>query len=98
MSPIPKGVLPDTILINTKEFKYVRVEQIDKLVNTEYGLKHEKDYLLFVDRVNTLDFDELVLELKENQMVKYEDKHLRVFRVDVLKDQNEIHHLEVYLR
>ena len=97
IKPIPKRLLEDTIKINGTSYSYVRVEPTNKVVTTLYGEMVESDYLIFIDKVNTPDYETLKNLIDEDCVIEYQDKFRTVRNVDILKAFGE-HHMEVYVK
>lgn len=97
IKPIPKRLLEDTITINGTRYSNVRVEPTDEVVTTLYGEMVESDYLIFIDKINTPDYETLKNLIDEDCVIEYQNKFRTVRSVDILKGFGE-HHMEVYVK
>lgn len=97
IKPIPKRLLTDSITINNTIYSNVRIEPTDKVVTSMYGEMVESDYLIFMDKCNTPDYETLKNLVNDDCVVEFGGRFRTVRSVDILKAFGE-HHMEVYVK
>lgn len=96
VKPIPKSLLIHTVDIDGKKYNNVRIEFTNARYNDVYGQSVKSYHLMFIDIVNTPDYEEIKNKIDVGSKVKWGNQYLTVDNFEILSGFKE-HHMEVYL-
>lgn len=96
IKPIHKKLLIHEVTIDGALYTGVRMEFTNTRVSESYGQIVKSSHLLFIDKINTPNYEDIKALINIGDRIDWMGKRLTIDNYEILSGYTE-HHMEVYL-